>query len=799
MDKQKGRAIFPFATCPIRKENNVKKIELLAPVGKMENALAAIENGANAIFVGGKAFNARQYADNFESDELEKIVHYCKLRGVETHITVNTLIKEAELQDLMTYLGYLEALQVDAVIVQDFGVAKLIKEHFPNLTMHASTQMTAHSLEDVKFLEQCGFKRVVLSRELQLEEIRFIKANTSVEIESFVHGALCYSYSGQCLLSSLIGGRSGNRGRCAQPCRMTYSLYEGGERILEELYLMSPKDICTLSILPELIACGIDSFKIEGRMKSPEYVASVTKIYRKYIDLAIQDPAHYKVEEEDLHTLQSIFNRGGFSEGYYHQKAGKTMLTEKTPKNIGLHIGHVVKYNPKKKLATFYTNKELHPGDGLEIWNTKKHTGAGICKVYPKGEEFTLQVEGWVDEGSPVYLSKNHELLKSLKKTYEKSVRKLPIDGKVEGCIGEPLRFTLMYKEHQVTVEGEVLQAAENKPLTEEAATKQLSKLGSTPFVFETLEVLWPDNAYMNVSGLNALRREAVERLEVQLCAVGDQKQLTYEKPNFVDNATATQTVAQVCTMAQLQACLTSDAIDAIYWEWQYDDEKAKEALAYCQEKAKPLYLVLPAIMKNETWQKYGDALKQWEETAIAGYVVRTYGAFRQVSQSPKEKIIDYTLNIMNNENTSHWLAKGATAVTPSLELSKEELLALEGPLEKIIYGHMPVMTTEQCILGNYGKCMKHKAKVGSYTLEDRKQCQWPLVTDCVSCKMQVLMEKPLLLHPQKAMAELPIPRHRLVFTQETKEEVEAVLQHLYEDEPLQKPTQLGIFFKPIE
>ncbi|MFQ9698374.1 MAG: peptidase U32 family protein, partial [Zhenhengia sp.] len=287
----------------MKEGQSVRQVELLAPVGKFENALAAIENGANAIFVGGKVFNARQFADNFEEDELEKIVDYCKLRGVKTHITVNTLIKDQEIEELMAYLQKLARLKVDAIIVQDLGVAYLIKTYFPEIELHASTQMSAHSIEDVMFLKSCGFKRVVLAREMQLEEIRAIKEAVDIEIETFIHGALCYSYSGQCLFSSQIGGRSGNRGRCAQPCRMGYALLRGEEEIVKSAYLLSPKDLCTLSFLPELIKCGIDSFKMEGRMKSPEYVASVTKVYRKYIDLALKDPKNYKVEQEDMEML----------------------------------------------------------------------------------------------------------------------------------------------------------------------------------------------------------------------------------------------------------------------------------------------------------------------------------------------------------------------------------------------------------------------------------------------------------------------------------------------------------------
>lgn len=777
----------------------MKHIELLAPVGKFENALAAIENGADAIFVGGKAFNARQYANNFDGDELKQIVEYCKLRNVKTHITVNTLIKEDEIEELVAYLGYLYHLGVDAVIVQDFGVARIVKTYFPELEMHASTQMTAHSLEDVKFLESCGFSRVVLARELQLKDIAYIKQHTQLEIETFIHGALCYAYSGQCILSSMIGGRSGNRGRCAQPCRMTYSLYKDNKEILNNLHLLSPKDMSTLEILPSLIACGIDSFKIEGRMKSPEYVASVTRIYRKYIDLAVSEPDNYKIEEEDFKELQSIFNRGGFSEGYYHQKSGKDMLTEKTPKNIGLKIGYIKSYNPKKKIASIYTERQLNPGDGLEIWNKKTHSGVGISKTYEAGKVFDIRVEGWVDEGSMVYLSKNHTLLKTLKKTYEKAKRKNPIDAYVKGLVGEPLMMRLACGQYEALVYGEVLEEATNKPLTSQEVEKQMMKFGSTPFEVKTLELDWPANGYMPISSLNALRREAAAKLEAAILNVPKRVAVPYEAPQIKEDKEEAQYIGHVLNLDQLEACLKQEQINPIYWEWQYNTQIALQVINRCSEVGKTCYLVLPHIVKDKLWKKYKEEIQSFKNTEVTGFVIRTYGGFECVKDLDKKVVIDHPLNIMNNETISHWLQKGAVRLTPSLELAKDELDKLKGPLEKVIYGHMPVMTTEQCVLGNFGHCIKNQEHHTLYTLQDRKEVKWPLLTDCVACKMQVLMEKPIFILPEKFKDRSVFSYYRLVFTQESGKEVEEICVQLFSNKMLNKPTQLGVFIKPIE
>ena len=782
----------------MKEGQSVKQVELLAPVGKFENALAAIENGANAIFVGGKVFNARQFADNFDEDELEKIVSYCKLRGVKTHITVNTLIKDQELEVLMDYLQKLAKLKVDAVIVQDFGVAYLIKTYFPEIELHASTQMSAHSIEDVLFLKNCGFKRVVLAREMQLDEIKAIKEQVDIEIETFIHGALCYSYSGQCLFSSQIGGRSGNRGRCAQPCRMTYSLMRDEEEVVKSTYLLSPKDLYTLNFLPELIACGIDSFKMEGRMKSPEYVASVTKVYRKYVDLALNDPENYKVEQEDLETLQSIFNRGGFSEGYYFKKSGLDMMTEKTPKNIGLKIGHIVKYDKKTKMATIYTDKTLNPGDGLEIWNKKKHTGTGISKVYPGGQTFTVRVEDWVDEKSPVYLSKNNTLLKELKKTYEKAHRKVQVSGMVIGRIGEPVTFTLNYGDYSVTAEGDVLEVAQKAPLTEAVAFEKLSKLGNTSFELTTLEGYWDEKAYMTVSKLNQLRREAVEKLEALICKQDeDTTYKVYEKSQNEVYEGQNTYVGQMQNLNQLQACLTYPEIKSIYWEWNYDEATLDKALNMCQEQGKDFYVVLPAITKEKILKKIADSIKIWEDKPIKGYVIRTLGAYALLKSSVKEKVIDYNLNIMNNEAIHHWLMQGATRITTSVELAKEELKALSGPLETIVYGKLPVMTTEQCVLGHHKLCQK-KQTLLNYSLLDRKGAKWPIATDCVACKMQLLMHEPLLIE-QKYLVDAKVMAYRILFTDEKKEQVKEVLSYLIRQEPIKVVGQKASFLKPID
>ncbi|MBO7709706.1 MAG: U32 family peptidase [Lachnospiraceae bacterium] len=382
--------------------------ELLAPGGSFEGICAAVNAGADAVYAAGTMFGARAYADNPEEDMLLKAIDYCHLHGAKLYMTVNTLLKERELEEnLTTFLRPYYEQGVDAVLVQDPGTLCLIRERFPDLPLHASTQMSVQSPDGARLAAALGISRIVPARELTLPEIRQIYEETGMEIECFIHGALCYSYSGQCLMSSLIGGRSGNRGRCAQPCRKRYTLSEGKGRLLSDPaapYLLSLKDICALQVLPELIDAGVASFKIEGRMKRAEYAAGVTAVYRKYIDLYMQQGmAGYRVDEADIRILQDLYNRGGFSSGYYHVTHTPKMMVMDRPNHAGT-LAAVYSAAPGKGSAAggrnrqaarsaagrnrsaagsavagaFTAQEALYPGDMLEAMPVVPHEGRHI-------------------------------------------------------------------------------------------------------------------------------------------------------------------------------------------------------------------------------------------------------------------------------------------------------------------------------------------------------------------------------------------------------------------------------------
>ena len=344
----------------------MKKIELLSPAGNMLCLEAAIQNGADAVYVGLNRFSARANAENFTLEELKAAIDYAHLRNVKVHLTLNTLVKNEEFNNIIEYITVLYEHGLDAVIVQDLGLAKFLIKHFPDLPVHASTQMTIHNLDGVLEAKKLGFSRVILSRETSLSDIEHICKYSNIEIEAFIHGALCISYSGQCLFSSLVGSRSGNRGKCAQACRLPYELLENN-KVIDKGYLLSPRDMCGLEYVPSLIEAGVSSFKIEGRMKNPEYVAIVTRIYRKYIDMFLNTPTHYEILAEDKKTLLQAFNRGGFSTGHLSSDCNKNLIFKDKPNNMGIYIGHISNYNKNKGIITLKLNESLSIRDGIGI------------------------------------------------------------------------------------------------------------------------------------------------------------------------------------------------------------------------------------------------------------------------------------------------------------------------------------------------------------------------------------------------------------------------------------------------
>lgn len=766
-----------------------KAPELLSPAGTMESVYAAVNNGCNAIYLGGKQFSARQSAANFSEKEIEEVCDYCHLRNVKVYVTVNTVYKDKEIAEYLKFVKLLYAMGVDALILQDLGAAKLVKEHFPDFALHASTQLTSNNIDDVNFLIENGFQKIVLSRELNLKEITEITANTDVEIETFIHGALCVSYSGQCIMSSMLGGRSGNRGRCAQTCRLPYSLYKEFEN-LKEGHLLCPKDIQTVTILPQLIEAGISSFKIEGRMKNPEYVAGVTAIYRKYIDIYMSNPEGYHVDEKDIKVLLQLFNRGGFTEGYYNTHSGSNMMSIERPKTWGLKTGFVDSYNAKLGRATIRTREPLVPGDGIEVWTQKEpHTGTNISRVSKAGEVISLLISGDISKNDVVYKTHDKALSDALKKTWEKDTRKKMIYGSLKLKIGEPVSLKLWDMEgNSVFEEGEVVQTAQNQPILLEKVKQQIMKTGATPFKLDELEITADEQIYIGISSLNELRRSAVEKLTSII--------IKKSKRNTENNYSVAEIIKApirkdkkmnvlVNTKYQFDIAVTYEPVNIIYFECNDDfEENLEECINICKKEDVKLYAALPRIYRQYSKEIYSSFIEKLKQSDIDGFLVRSGGQYLEVKSTEKEINIDFSLNIFNNEAVSFWNEKEADIITLSPELNLQEICEMgAGNCEMLVYGYLPLMTTHQCPVGNFagekthGIFCKEKGTQSKYHLKDRKGMKFPIMMDCKQCVATILNGQPLFtLKFFNEIMVSPTGHVRLMFTKENAKEVKNIL-----------------------
>ncbi len=485
--------------------------ELLAPAGDRESLVAAVENGCDAVYLGAQILSARASAANFTPGELADAINYAHLRGVKAYVTVNTLVKDSETKDAADLLYHLDKSGADSVIVQDMGLLSLARSIVPGLPVHASTQMTVHNSEGVRFLQAMGVKRVVLAREMTLDEIRQVRQNTEIEIETFVHGALCISYSGQCLTSSMIGGRSGNRGVCAQPCRKRYELRTAGRRVeTDGEYILSPKDLNASRVLPELIDAGVDSLKIEGRLKRPEYVACAVQIYRRLIDRYMEDPSKYFVSDDESLYLAQLFNRG-FTEAYLGKNPRGTLMSHIRPHNRGIRVGTVTRHDSIAGRISVELSGGLNIGDGIGIEEDVKAAetgrdagtaGAGMIvrQMYEGGRRIDQAGAGTIVEipsgvpahvGSAVYRTLDRQLMDALRRTFTSPtpIRKVPVTIRAKAAVGFPFELQIDDMDsNRVCVHSEyVIERAIRDPTTKGQIVRQLTKLGKT--VFEVSDI----------------------------------------------------------------------------------------------------------------------------------------------------------------------------------------------------------------------------------------------------------------------------------------------------------------------
>ncbi len=708
-----------------------RKVEILAPAGSFESMKAAVAAGADAVYMGGSRFGARAYAENPGEEKLLEAIDYVHLHGCRLYLTVNTLMKDREMEELYDYLAPYYRHGLDAAIVQDMGVFSFLREKFPDLPIHASTQMTVTGPLGASLMMRMGASRIVTARELSLDEIRRIYDETGAEIESFVHGALCYSYSGQCLFSSLIGGRSGNRGRCAQTCRLPFEVRREHQALnkKDERYVLSLKDLCTLDILPEILEAGVYSLKIEGRMKSPRYTAGVVSIYRKYVDRYLTEGRKgYRVDPEDRRVLLDLFDRGGQTEGYYRKHNGRDMV--------------VLKEKPPFREENRALNQYL---DQTFVEAELKEPVRGFVSVR-EGEPLSLTLSG---------------------------------EGKLDGEF------------HAATVTGASVQMAKNAPATEDKIAKQLKKTGNTPFSMEELSIELSGSPFVPVQELNELRRNALKAYTEELLAPFRREEIPAEgkgtagetAPTNKSGATGAYALAVSLERSDtLAAVLAVPEVSAVYIDSaEYEAEGWRTAVESCHSAGKRCFLLFPHIYRAEAASYFEKEKENFLLAGFDGAVVRAWEELELCSRwdGSLPLILDFNMYTMNRDAEDflrRMLPDRKLTFTVPVELNSRELeeRGCRGE-EMVVYGSLPMMVTAQCMKKTVERC---SGKPEILFLKDRMGKEFPVKNHCRFCYNTIYNSSPLsLLKEKKRIDALELSCLRLSFTTEEPEEAVRVIR----------------------
>lgn len=689
-----------------------QKVELLAPAGDFSCFRAAVNAGADAVYLGGEQYGARAYAGNFSTAEILDALRIAHMFRRKIYLTVNTLVKESELVNLVPYIQPLYQAGLDGVIVQDIGVLECLRSHFPGLALHASTQMTITGIYGAAYMKRLGVCRIVPARELSLDEIKEIKDKTNLEIECFVHGAMCYAYSGQCLFSSILGGRSGNRGRCAGPCRLPYTTDDG-----RTLYPLSLKDMYTLSILPELIEAGIDSFKIEGRMKSPEYVAGVTAMYRKYIDRYLEQPDRpYKVAAKDEQLMRELYIRSDICTGYYQKHNDKSMVTLR----------------------------------------------------------------------EPGYAGSSQEVLKTIQEQYISKNIVLPVTGYVYIHAGERALLTLSCDCATVTVTGELVNRALNRPLDEGEIVKRISKMGDTCFELTELTTDTDCISFMSVKSLNELRRTACARLEDELCRpnempVSGKHDMQEVARSRTDDLTAKVNALCVLTetVEQLLAANNFPEIRQIYVN--ADIFISGHSFDRLLLPEKEYILVMPHIFRKRSRKYLSEYERLLKNGCFSGVLARNFEELEWLTVIGYMGTVysDYTIYAWNNAALD-FLSRRLDGVTLPVELNRKELgkLRADCGIQFVLYGFLPLMYTANCVRKTLDYCINDKENENNiYRLTDRYKNVFAVRQNCIHCYNTLYNTVPLSLHGQlDSILKKNYNVLRLDFSIEDKEQTKAVI-----------------------
>lgn len=805
----------------------MNRIELLAPAGNFEALRAAVESGADAVYMGGSRFNARAFADNFDDGALKSAVRYAHIRGVRIYITVNILISDGEMEEVLDYIKYLYSIDVDAIIIQDIALLKLAREMLPDFELHCSTQMTVHSSETAEYLAGMGASRIVVARELSVEEINKIKENTGVEVEAFVHGALCVCYSGQCYMSSMIGGRSGNRGRCAQPCRRKYSFFDlgtGGKLDKHEgKHILSTRDLNTYARLKELAASGIASLKIEGRMKRPEYVAAVVKNYRTAIDELAHGAGDYYSEAADA-ELAAIFNRE-FTEGYLFNKRNKDIVSIDRPDNRGVYIGKVVAM--KGRIASVRIEKGmLNDGDGIEIVDRNGNAaGTLISGIKVRGVQVDSADSGDIAEvfirenvtaGSVVNKTYDSRLHKKINEEYYyENKKKIPVNGEISIHIDKKPAVRLWDDSgSRIEATGEMAAAeAQKVPLTKDKVLEQFSKTGDTPYIFDKLDIQLDSNSFVPVKELNGIRRLAIEKLNDARSVLNKDRDVTAalkldirafmksqadKLKSGTGQAVAGSTAELIAGIKDMEAAKAAIAggADTIYLISGFDRQPAKlawEIKKLCDSSKVNFFIVLPIISKdNENLEIERLLADLYGEYKDMGVVVSNLGQLRIAQRIGIRRLrTNYSLNLFNSSGAALLKSLGAECMALSPELSLKQIgniyLNTNAELEGFVYGHMPLMTLEYCpasLLNECGSCKAGSNRARSadsiegseIAIADEKGKLFPIVK-LKGCRTQLLNSDAFfLLKDLDKLLQSGISKLRSDFYMENTEEIYEII-----------------------
>lgn len=741
---------------------NNNKIELLSPAGSIESFKAACQNGADAVYMGVDKYNARAMAVNFGINEYIECIEYAHIRGIKVYLTLNTLMYDDEIKEALDIVLKLYSKGLDAVIIQDIGLGMLIHKLIPKLPLHASTQMSVYSLDQVKYLEGIGFKRVVLARELSVDEIEYICKNTNLEIEVFIHGALCVSVSGQCLLSSTIGNRSANRGRCAQPCRMKYSLYNSkGKELISNSYILSKKDIFGLEYVNKLKEIGVTSLKIEGRNKNPEYVAGVTKNYRN----AINNNINSNTKQE----LMQLFNRGGISIGYFDGVKYKNSISLLSPKNTGIFLGKVI--DKKGVYVKLKLEEDIDMHDGFEIYSEDKVISnivtcikndkyVNVNSNMKKGEYVWIgDVKKSVKIGSNIYKTSSDKLNKKYRLTYSNNVENIKNKVEVEINILKDKKIFAKVFLNNICINIDtnyIPQLANKKELNKEAIISAFSKTQDIPFIFDFKKINIDNKLFVPVSILNELRRKIVYEIlksyKININVSNEEKLveklLNEEVVQNIKIKDSNKVNAKF--LYKYDNKVNYAKVDRLYIDI-CDYIKYREDIL---EKYKnvQIYIVIPNVVLSNKRKIILDNIDEIFKDNISGVLLGSFEFFKLVLEKKKQYnfvlVADYTLNISNIYSATFLVKEGFDVITPSYDMSITDIENMSRYVNvEIVEDYITVMTSRYCILGSMLEDRKENKNCSMPCLKDRFYLKddygykYYIINDSIDCIVRLVKQ----------------------------------------------------------